>query len=152
MQQWSPFWRWLAVGVLAAMTIVWVAQSHAGGRETGAVPSHAVQRVQKGPVTIGSSAACANGTGATVVVAGRDGKPSQQVCVNVPGATVSVDGDGAVAVNGGGVAVGPDPRVAAALQKERAQLQQQEAKLQRQQAQVNAQLAALQARLNSLGQ
>jgi Tfp pilus assembly protein FimV len=152
MQQWSPFWRWLAVGVLAAMTIAWVAQSHSGGRETRAVPSHAAQRAQKGPGTIGTSAACANGMGATVVVAGRDGQPSQQVCVNVPSATVSVNGDGAVAVSAGGVAVNPDPRATAALQKQRAELQQQEAKLQQQQTQLNAQLAALQARLNSLGQ
>jgi hypothetical protein len=152
MQQWSPFWRWLAVGVLAAMTIAWVAQSHSGGRETRAVPSHAAQRVQKGPGTIGASAACASGTGATVVVAGRDGKPSQQVCVNVPGAMVSVNGDGAVAINTGGATVNPDPQVTAALQRERGQLQQQEAQLQQQQAQLSARMAALQARLNSLGQ
>jgi hypothetical protein len=152
MQQWSPFWRWLAVGVLAAMTIAWVAQSHAGGRETRAVPSHAAQRMQKGPGTIGISTNCENGTGATVVVAGRDGQPSQQICVNVPGATVSVNGDGAVAVSAGGATVNPDPRVTAALQKQRAQLQQQEAQLQQQQAQLSARMAALQARLNSLGQ
>lgn len=151
MQQWSPFWRWLAVGVLAAMTIVWVAQSHTGGRETGVTPSHAAQRVQKGPGLIGNSA-CANGTGDTVIVAGRDGRTSQQVCVSVPGAMVSVNGDGSVAVINGSTAVIPDPRVTAALQKERAQLQQQEAQLEQQQAQLSARMTALQARLNSLGQ
>ncbi|HEY8742254.1 MAG TPA: hypothetical protein VIU62_04100 [Chloroflexota bacterium] len=33
MQPWSPFWRWLATGVLAVTTIVWVAHSQGSARE-----------------------------------------------------------------------------------------------------------------------
>lgn len=151
MQQWSPFWRWLAAGVLAVMTIAWVARAHDGGRGIRGGPSHVAPWMQHGPAAIGSSSTCANGTGATMIVASRDGQPAQQVCINVPGATVSVGGDGNVAVNGSG-AVNQDPRVTAALQRQRAQLQQQEGQLQQQQAQLSARMAALQARLTSLGQ
>lgn len=152
MQPWSPFWRWLAVGVLAAMTIAWVAQSHSGGRETAFPASHDSRWIQKGPGTVGISNDCSNGKGAAVGVTGSDGKAAQHVCVNVPGATVNVAGDGSVAVTGSAVTVSPDPKVAATLQRERDQLQRQEAELQKQQAQLSARMAALQARLNSLGQ
>jgi hypothetical protein len=146
MHQWSPFWRWLAVGVLAAMTITWVAQTHARGHESGFGASHESRRVQNVSATPGKGSACTNGQGMSVMVAGRDSATAQQVCVNVPGATVDITGDGS------SVAVSPDPRVTAALQRQRDQLQRQEAELQQQQAQLSARMAALQARLNSLGQ
>ena len=159
---WSPFWRWLAAGVLAAMTIAWVAQTHAGGRETG-FNGHAEQRMQRGPGMMGAGNACNTGQGTSVVMAGRDGTMMKQVCVSVPGATVSVNGDGSVAVNSSSMAVSADPKAAMALQVQRAQLQRQEAQMQEQQAQLSAQMqkqqaqlsarmAAVQARLNSLGQ
>lgn len=49
MLQWSPFWRWLATGVLVAMTIAWVAQSHAGSRGPRFDPSHEGWRMQMMP-------------------------------------------------------------------------------------------------------
>jgi len=49
MQQWSPFWRWLATGVLAAMTLAWVAQSHTGSGEPRFAAGHAGWRMQMMP-------------------------------------------------------------------------------------------------------
>jgi hypothetical protein len=152
MQQWSPFWRWLAAGVLVAMTVAWVAQTHVGGREPGFAPSHEGWRMQKMPGMMSTAGACTNGTGTAIAVAGRSGKPAQQLCVNVPGATVSVSGDGNLKVNGSTITGSGSPALSAALQRQRTQLQRQEAELQAQQAQLSARIAALQARSNSLGQ
>lgn len=174
MHQWSPFWRWLAAGVLAAMTIAWLAQTAAHSRE-GTFGAHQ-QRVSVQPVRagVGGPAGCATSDGTAVVVAARNANAAQQVCVSAPGMSVSVNGAGNVAINGSAMTPAQYPAMAVAMQRERGQLQRQEAELQAtqaqlnaqtaaqqahmnaeaaaQQAQLNARMAALQARLNSLGQ
>ena len=72
MQQWTPFWRWLATGVLAAMTIAWLAQVHPNGREAHftahARPSSSMMQGMAGMM----------GSGATVAVASPVVSPELQ--------------------------------------------------------------------------
>lgn len=164
MQQWSPFWRWLAAGVLAALTIAWLAQTESRGRDGSfeVRPQRAI--VQHIGVMPGRPTDCAvaNGASTMVMVATGNGSAAQQVCVTTPGMTVRVNGAGNVAVNGSATTPAQNPAMTAAMLRERGQLQRQEAELQAQQAQLNARtvaqqaqltarMAALRARLSSLG-
>ena len=143
MLQWSPFWRWLATGVLAAMTIAWLAQGHTGHRDARFATGHEGWRMHMMPGMVSTAGACAAGASTTIVMPGRAGNPAQAVCVT---------SDGKVTVNGSPVAGGATPALSPALQRQRTQLQRQESELQQQRAQLGAHVAAIQARLNSLGQ
>jgi hypothetical protein len=69
MLEWSPFWRWLATGVLAAMTVAWVAQGHPGSREPRFATSHEGWRMQMMPGMM-STAGAAKVTATGNAVAG----------------------------------------------------------------------------------